>query len=133
MNDLNIQIADMMRRLNEQRQAQEDNAKKELAPHLDALIKKGVRYVAVDYSGYGDSGGIDSVSYLDEHSKPVDVGSDEANRHIEDYVYTLLPAGFEINDGGQGTVTLDLVKRGYTMEHGQNYTETTSSTMEGEF
>ena len=73
------------------------------------------------------------MSYLDEHNKPVDVGSDEASKYIDDYVYTLLPAGFEINDGGQGTVTLDLVKRGYTMEHSQNYTETTSSTMEGEF
>lgn len=133
MNDLNIQIADMMRRINEQRQAQEEKAKRELAPHVDALVKKGVRYVAVDYSGYGDSGGIDSVAYLDEHSKPVDVGSRASNQHIEEYVYTLLPQGFEIDEGGQGTVTIDLVKRGYTMEHGQNYRETTSSTMEGEF
>jgi hypothetical protein len=41
-----------------------------------------------------------------------------------------LPAGFEINDGSQGTLTVDVTAGTVTIEHGENYTDTRDSTQE---
>ena len=49
---------------------------------------------------------------------------------IENVLYEFLPTGFEINDGSQGTLTVDVAAGTVTIEHGENYTETRDSTQE---
>jgi hypothetical protein len=45
-------------------------------------------------------------------------------------VYEFLPAGFEINDGGQGTLTIDVQLAKITLTHETNYTASNSTTKE---
>jgi hypothetical protein len=49
---------------------------------------------------------------------------------LENVLYQFLPAGFEINDGGQGTLTIDTQTAKVTLAHQENYTETRDSTRE---
>jgi hypothetical protein len=41
-----------------------------------------------------------------------------------------LPEGFEIGEGGQGDLTIDVVTGKLTLDHGENFTETRSTTRE---
>jgi len=43
---------------------------------------------------------------------------------LETCLYEFLPAGFEINDGGQGTLTIDTQTAKVTIQHQKNVTET---------
>ena len=49
---------------------------------------------------------------------------------LENCVYSFLPAGFEINDGSQGTLTLDVATGRVSIQHQANVTETRDSTRE---
>ena len=49
---------------------------------------------------------------------------------LENCIYEFLPAGFEINDGGQGTLMIDTQTAKVTIQHQENYTETRDSTRE---
>jgi hypothetical protein len=98
---------------------------------LPALAASGVRTVLAEYSGYGDSGAIDGISYLGQDGKPVKLTGDAACiMGLEDALYEFLPAGFEINEGGQGTLTLNVSDCTAVLQHGQNVTEVNESTEE---
>jgi hypothetical protein len=104
---------------------------------IPELTKKGVRQVIVDYSGYGDSGGIDGIIYKtgpgrEETGEALQV-SEECRSAVEGYADTLIPEGFEINDGAQGHLILNVESGSWVMHHDQNYTAVNSSTREGEF
>jgi hypothetical protein len=101
---------------------------------LPALVQHRVANVEAAYSGYGDSGAIDAVQYRDAAGQrvkretiPVALSED-----LENVLYEFLPAGFEINDGGQGTLTINTQKAKVTIEHQENYTESRNSTREFE-
>ena len=49
---------------------------------------------------------------------------------LENCIYEFLPAGFEINDGGQGTLTVDVQTSRVTIKHQENYTASRDSTRE---
>jgi hypothetical protein len=49
---------------------------------------------------------------------------------IERVLYGFLPAGFDINEGGQGDVTIDVQAGTVKLDHQENYTETRDSTQE---
>jgi hypothetical protein len=49
---------------------------------------------------------------------------------LETCIYEFLPSGFEINDGGQGTLTLEVQTGKITIQHQGNFTETRDSTRE---
>jgi hypothetical protein len=51
---------------------------------------------------------------------------------LENCVYEFLPSGFEINDGGQGTLTINTQTGNVTNQHQENYTESRDSTREFE-
>ena len=51
---------------------------------------------------------------------------------LENTLYEFLPAGFEINDGGQGTLTLDVQDGRITLEHQENEVVSNDSTREWE-
>lgn len=93
-----------------------------------------VTNIEIAYSGYGDSGAIDGIQFRDASGMRVDRNTIPATltERLEQCVYAFLPAGFEINDGGQGTVTIDLVAGKITLKHEQNEVVPRDSTCEWE-
>jgi len=96
------------------------------------LRKWGVAKVHAEYSGYGDSGCINHIAYLDAQGQPMnmDLVRAASDPEIERVLYELLPSGFEINDGSQGTLTIDTQTAKVTLNHQENVTETRDSTRE---
>jgi hypothetical protein len=126
-------LEQFMAQYRQQEVARLDTAKARLKTEIIPRLKQwGVSKVRAEYSGYGDSGCIDGITYLDAHKQPVNMAlvTPASNPAIEDVLYEFLPAGFEINDGSQGTLTIDVAAGTVTLEHGENYTETRNSTQE---
>ena len=114
-------------------QARMEDAKKRLRTEIiPALAEHRVANIEAAYSGYGDSGAIDGIQYRDEAGVRVDRGSLPTTvvEQLENVLYEFLPSGFEINDGGQGTLTIDTQTAKVTLAHQENYTDTRDSTQE---
>jgi hypothetical protein len=129
--DENIRL--LLAHFHQTEQARTEDAKKRLrAEIMPALAKHHVANIEAAYSGYGDSGAIDGIQYRDEAGVRVDRGSlpTPVVEQLETVLYEFLPAGFEINDGGQGTLTLDVQTAKITLAHQENYTDTRDSTRE---
>jgi hypothetical protein len=99
---------------------------------IPRLQQYGIANIEAAYSGYGDSGAIDGVQYRDAAGQRVDRTSlpTEIIEQLENCIYEFLPSGFEINDGGQGTVLIDTRSAKITLRHQENYTETHNSIRE---
>jgi hypothetical protein len=114
-------------------QARLEQAKAKLrAEILPALVQHRVANVEAAYSGYGDSGAIDGLQFRDAAGQRVDRETIPATlvEELENVLYEFLPAGFEINDGGQGTLTIDTQTAKVTIQHQENYTASNDSTRE---
>ena len=85
-----------------------------------ALRERGVVSVEASYWGSGDEGAVEEVSYLPDGVAV----SQELHDTIIKWIEDVLPGGWEINDGGQGEVTINVIKATAEIEHGSNYTET---------
>lgn len=100
---------------------------KALAEKLKAL---GLTQVVAEYSGSGDSGQIDGISW-----EPSAVKIDKAEEEIQNFFYDVLEAryaGWENNDGASGNFVWDLTKEnGLHHEHLYYYTESDRSEHEG--
>jgi hypothetical protein len=95
-------------------------------------VQHRVANVEAAYSGYGDSGAIDGLQYRDGAGQRVDRETIPATlvEELENVLYEFLPSGFEINDGSQGTLTLDVLTGKATLQHQENYTASNDSTRE---
>lgn len=93
-----------------------------LRPIAASLLDLKVSTVELEYSGVGDEGAIESSSFL---PKSIEV-PDELRRLVEDWVYAVLPDGWEIDEGGQGTVTIDVRQAVARINHEQNIVTTES-------
>ena len=114
-------------------QARIESATSQLRDVLVPQLRQyGVANVEAAYSGYGDSGTIDGVQYRDSAGQRVARETIPAAIHesLDNCLYEFLPAGFEINDGGQGTLTVDVQTSRVTIKHQENYTESRDSTRE---
>ncbi len=114
-------------------QARLEQAKAKLRTEiLPALVQHRVANVEAAFSGFGDSGAIDGLQYRDTAGQRVDRETIPSAliEQLETCVYEFLPAGFEINDGGQGTLTIDTRTTKVTLQHQENYTETRDSNRE---
>ena len=122
-------IAEMQRAEERERRETNDWLRNEILPTFREL---GVANIEVAYSGYGDSGAIDGVQYrgptgirVDRAPIPTQLVED-----LERCAYSFLPPGFEINDGGQGSLTIDVQAIKVTLTHETNYTASESTTKE---
>jgi len=71
---------------------------------MEIVVNSGINQLAVDYSGYGDSGEIEST-YIDETGDYKDIPT-----RVEDILYRVLEdayGGWEINDGSYGTINIE--------------------------
>ena len=93
-------------------------ASRNLLP-IDKLKQKGIETLVINYNGYGDSGQVD---YFETQPTKVDLTGAE-QQPIENFAYDLLGAlhgGWEINEGSNGTITLDLVNNTIKHDHWEN-------------
>ena len=126
-------IRQLLAHYHQSEQARLEQAKAKLRTEiLPALVQHRVANVEAAYSGYGDSGAIDGLQYRDAAGQRVDRETIPATlvEELENVLYEFLPAGFEINDGSQGTLTLDTQTAKVTIQHQENYTESRDSTRE---
>lgn len=101
---------------------------------LPELQKNAVDRVVFDYSGYGDSGGIDDIKcYSKGTLMAQDLLSVDSKKALEEYAESIVPDGFEVNEGGQGNLFLDIPRTTWKLVHGRNYQETETDTTQGEF
>ena len=124
------------------------------------LAKLGIASVLIGYNGCGDSGCIESVQplgadnmevKLPERSVAIDLVESKFDSKtgrfipktvrrsvpireaIENWCYDLLAEhfpGWEINEGSDGTIELDIVKKTATLEHDENVMSTNSHVVE---
>ena len=90
------------------------------------MLEVGLKELTVEYEGMGDEGEPSDIDGVDE--------SHPAYEHLDDvcwaFAYHIHP-GFEINEGGSGTLEFQLQDDGTVsleMEHHDRYVETTTST-----
>ncbi len=112
----------------------EQRAKEDAAFKLDWAVLRdaGVDDVTVEYSGGGDSGCYEGVTIDGEpFEETVVKGVDEARlaSYLMRFVDTEF-AGWEINDGGRGEVTLDVPEGKVTINHTRYYTSEDCSEIE---
>lgn len=93
---------------------------------LPALQSLGIEKVVAGYSGYGDSGDLHDLKCVGPEDKPVEI-DDTLRATLVSFLYEFLPDGYEINDGGQGDITLNLQTMRIELEHQENIMETKGS------
>ena len=123
----------LLAHFHESEQARLDGAKTKLRTEiLPALVQHRVANIEAAYSGYGDSGAIDGLQFRDAAGQRVDRASvpQDVIEQLENCVYEFLPDGFEIDDGSQGTLTLDVATGRVSIQHQANVTENRDSTRE---
>jgi hypothetical protein len=87
-----------------------------LIPICEALRERGVVTAEASYSGCGDSGAVDQVSYLPAGiAVPLELGV-----VVQSWIDATLPYGWEIDDGAQGTVAIDVVAGTAHFDHETN-------------
>ena len=128
-------IRQLLAHFHQNEQARLETAKNRLRTEiLPAFRQHRVANIEAAYSGYGDSGAIDGIQFRDAAGQRVDRASlpKDVIEQLENCVYEFLPSGFEINDGGQGTLTINTQTGKVTIQHQENYTESRDSTREFE-
>lgn len=103
-------------------------AVQEMCPALRIL---GWRKITVDYQGSGDSCDYFSIRFHDEekHHNFEDIPAARVpptlndQRVLESKLLNLLPCGFENNEGGDGTITIDTATGDIHVSHNEYYTE----------
>lgn len=102
-----------------------------LKKYCKQLYKRGWNKIVVNYNGSGDS--CDEFRFRiyneeDEYSlDDVKNPPREFMKQVEEAIWNLLPSGFENNEGGQGTVTVEIETGKITVAHEQFYMESTST------
>lgn len=114
-------------------QASIEAATRELRDELIPQFREyRVAEIEAVFSGFGDSGCIDGVQFRDEHGIRVDREGipTSVRESLDKCLYEFLPAGFEINEGSQGKLTVDTRTCRLTIQHQENYTGTRDSIRE---
>jgi len=107
-------------------------AKAAILAECDRLAAAGVRFVAVHFDGYGDSGATEEVKCYDsewygwEEHQPVKYDASHLQEHLE----VLVPFGYENDCGGFGDVVLNVAERKITVERNDRFEDYTTTSYE---
>ena len=115
---------------------------------LRALRARGIATVTIEYDGEGDSGQIGDILACDAKQHPVDIERpvqlalyrgkaaseyDSLREALDDFAWLLLAHfhdGFENNEGGFGTIRIDVAKRSVILDHDDRVIETVNTRTE---
>ncbi len=75
------------------------------------------------YDGCGDDGQIEDIIYFDAEGQAIDREDKELDDAVEDYTFSLLPDGWEINDGSFGTLRIDARTQKAHIEHNGRFVD----------
>jgi len=96
-----------------------DQAKAKLRELLERLRSLGVTSVHAEYNGYGDEGQIEHLAF-----EPEGIAiPKEIEQETEDACDALCPDGYENNDGGYGSISIDVTTGRIEHEHNDCHTE----------
>ncbi len=116
LNDWNIRIAKAR-----------DEAYKNFLSTVSRKLDQSVARIEVDYSGAGDSGNIDAVHFISKKGEESEMDDKEVREAVEEFAYAQLEehyGGWEINDGSQGKMIIDMTNGKASFEHEWNVMET---------
>ena len=104
----------------------ETKLKKNLA--VQVIKDHNISKIEVYYSGGGDDGCIDSVTYYDHNENSIDViMNNEIEPEWDDLLYNLLNEHIEWdwinNEGGYGTINIDVHTGKVSIDHSQRIVE----------
>jgi hypothetical protein len=115
---------------------------------VKALRTTGIATVTIEYDGEGDSGQIDGIAAWDAKEQPVAIdrparvalyrgkpASDYTSLReaLDDFAWLLLGHfhdGFVNNDGGFGTIRIEVAKRSVILDHDDRLMETINTRTE---
>jgi hypothetical protein len=101
----------------------------EIMAAMLSIYEQGIEMVEVDFSGSGDSGDIDEWRYLDADNDEIDI-DDKSEAIIkmigEEIINHNYGYDWYNNDGGRGTLYMNLKKRTWKIE-GVQYVEEPNS------
>ena len=96
----------------ERKKVHQQETLNEVLPCLRELRSLGVCTLWIEYSGSGDS---EFVEFIE--TEPSVKLNEKQESLIESYVCTLLPDGWEVNDGSEGSLVIDLKSGSQELEH----------------
>jgi rhodanese-related sulfurtransferase len=115
---------------------------------LAALRSKNIARVEIDYDGEGDTGQIADIWAVDAADHPVSldrpitvaldpdkpaIACDSLHEALDAFAWLLLAEyhnGYENNDGGFGTIVIDVAKNSTTIDHNDRITDVVNTTTE---
>ena len=86
----------------------------------------GVVEISIEFSGSGDSGDIDDIYFRTEKDsyEYIDMPDKKAEDLIRDFAWDINTVGDWVNnEGGYGTVTIDVENNTYRLDYSQRTTE----------
>jgi hypothetical protein len=89
-------------------------AEQELGVVCEVLRRLGVEKIEARYDGAGDEGWVKEIRYSPEPPAGLPEGLPQ---RVENFVYTRLPSGWEINEGSFGTMTIDVQTARAALDH----------------
>ncbi len=107
---------DFLQQYRERLAAEHQQACQTLSVLCEQLLSLGVQTVTVAYDGYSDSGTIENVQAFDGANQAIAL-PDDLEQELIELAETLLPGGWEINEGAFGQFTLDVPQRQLVREH----------------
>lgn len=120
-------IANMVERW---RQEREENIATQRATLIHKLRALSVTSLTIQYDGYGDSGNVEDLT-----AEPNDITlPDDLDLDIREFGWLLAyhqHPGFEINEGGYGTLEWDIAADTINLDHADRVIETNHSYHEG--
>lgn len=81
--------------------------------------------IDADFDGYADSGQVEQIRYYSDSGDAVSA-PEELDGAVEEYIYAILPDGWEINEGSFGIVQVDVRARSAKCEFAWRTTEDAS-------
>ena len=120
-------MAELMREMRKDQEDRKAASKKEIGSVAEELFVLGVKTATLAYNGEGDSGDISWLDYEKINDKPI---PDALGERLKNAVWSLLPSGFENEDGGFGEVHIDTTTKKMRVEHSQRIVETSNTEYE---
>jgi Fe-S cluster assembly iron-binding protein IscA len=99
--------------------------KEEFAKALFDLRSNNIKTIRIDYSGGGDSGAIDNITFIDTDDDIRSILQDDTISVVENISYRMLDdiEDWWNNDGGDGTLIINVNDLSYNIENNIRYTE----------